>query len=157
MNKIGIKLKTRSPAIFWRKKTMADSKKVQHSTNKKSSNIGIFDKKFTKRLLTWILRWFPQVSVSPRSFQLKSPPLVFFSSFPQKASLAWIPHWRCRRTKCKESELNTPKVSENLVRFTFPLFSGKTPQSPENIFGMSTIIFEMNIWCCEEKWDEMRK
>ena len=156
MNKIGIKLKTRSPAIFWNK-AMADSKKVQHSTNKKSSNIGIFDKKFTKRLLTWIFRWFPQVSMSPRSFQLKSPPLVFFSSFPQKASLAWIPHWRCWRTKCKESELNTPKVSENLVRFTSPLFSGKAPQSPENIFGMSTIIFKMNIWCCEEKWDEMRK
>ena len=156
MNKIGIKLKTRSPAIFWNK-AMADSKKVQHSTNKKSSNIGIFDKKFTKRLLTWILRWFPQVSVSPRSFQLKSPSLVFFSSFPQKTSLAWIPHWRCWRTKCKESELNTPKVSENLVRFTFPLFSGKAPQSPENIFGMSTIIFKMNIWRCEEKWYEMRK
>ena len=69
------------------KKAMADSKKVQHSTNKKSSNIGIFDKKFTKGLLTWIFRWFPQVSVSPRSFQLKSPPLVFLAVFPKK--LLW--------------------------------------------------------------------
>ena len=156
MNKIGIKLKTRSPAIFWNK-AMADSKKSATLDQKeKSSNIGIFDKKFTKRLLTWILRWFPQVSVRPRSSQLESPPLVFFSSFPQKSSLAWIPHWRCWRTKCKESELNTPKVSENLVRFTSPLFTGKAPQSPENIFGMSSMVFKMNM-CCEEKWDEMRK
>ena len=157
MNKIGIKLKTRSLAIFWNK-AMADSKKVQHSTNKKSSNIGIFDKKLKEKAAYLNSSVIPSgICVRPRSFQLKSPPLVFFSSFPQKASLAWIPHWRCWRTKCKESELNTPKVSENLVRFTSPLFSGKAPQSPENIFGMSTIIFKMNIWCCEEKWDEMRK
>ena len=64
-----------------------ETKQWQHSTNKKSSNIGILDKKFTKRLLTWILRWFPQVSVRPRSFQLKSPPLVFLAVFPKK--LLW--------------------------------------------------------------------
>ena len=156
MNKIGIKLKTRSPAIFWNK-AMADSKKVQHSTNKKSSNIGIFDKKLKEKAAYLNSSVIPSGICETQKFSIEKSSFVFFSSFPQKASLAWIPHWRCWRTKCKESELNTPKVSENLVRFTFPLFSGKAPQSPENIFGMSTIIFKMNIWCCEEKWDEMRK
>ena len=40
------------------------------------------------------------------------------------AFMAQSPHWRCSKTKCNERELNTPKVFENLVRFTFPVFTG---------------------------------
>ena len=151
MNKIGIKLKTRSPAIFWNK-AMADSKKCNIRPIKSLQILEVYEK--AAYLNSSVI---PSGICESQKFSIEKSFFGFFSSFLQKASLAWIPHWRCWRTKCKESELNTPKVSENLVRFTSPLFSGKAPQSPENIFGMSTIIFKMNIWCCEEKWDEMRK
>ena len=132
-------------------------KKCNIRPKQKSSNIGIFDKKLKEKAAYLNSSVIPSGICETQKFSIEKSSFGFFSSFPQKASLAWIPHWRCWRTKCKESELNTPKVSENLVRFTSPLFTGKAPQSPENIFGMSTIIFKMNIWCCEEKWDEMRK
>ena len=154
MNKIGIKLKTRSPAIFWNK-AMADSKKCNIRPKKSLQILKYSVKSLRKGCLPEFYGDSLRYLWDPEVLNWKVL-LWFFSSFPQKASLAWIPHWRCWRTKCKESELNTPKVSENLVRFTSPLFTGKAPQSPENIFGMSSMVFKMNM-CCEEKWDEMRK
>ena len=70
-----------------------------------------------------------------------------FKSKTQKGLLLWprLLTDVVQKQNVTKNELNTPKVSENLVRFTSPLFTGKAPQSPENIFGMSTIIFKMNI------------
>ena len=68
--------------------------------------------------------------------------------------LAQIPHWSCSKTKCNERELNTPKVSENLVRFTFPVFTVGIGQTPENVFAI-LVRFGQNLRSSE--WVNMNK
>ena len=136
MNKIRIKEKTRSLAIFWNKEEADRGKNVQATKLFSCPLISQlarqpqFERKRQHGFQQMLNFW----SLSPEclgaAWKNPSDPLFQVQNPKRLASLSQIPHWRCSETKCNERELNTPKVSENLVRFTFPVFTvGDRPSS----------------------------
>ena len=57
---------------------MADSKKVQHSTNKKSSNIGIFDKKLKEKAAYLNSSVIPSGICESQKFSIEKSSFGFF-------------------------------------------------------------------------------
>ena len=128
MNKIWIKEKTRSPAIFSNKERQTGEMCRQQKDALPVGSLAFLPcldpKRATRNVedLPHLNPW--RHSASPKAPFLRRGPRFQVQNPKRFAFVAQIPHcWRCLETKCNERELNTPKVSENLVRFTFPVFT----------------------------------